>query len=116
MSDAASRIRTYAEFWPFYLREHARGATRLIHIFGTCGAIALGIAAVVLGRWWLGVVALAAGYAPAWSAHLFVEHNDPATFRYPLWSLASDFRMTAIWLFGGLERELAKAGVQSGHR
>jgi hypothetical protein len=106
-------IVTYAEFWPYYLREHAQGATRAIHIAGTLLALSFAAAAILLQNWWLLVGALVAGYGPAWSAHFFVEKNRPATFRYPLWSLASDFRMTGTWLIGGLSRELAKAGIAS---
>lgn len=111
MSD--TQPRTYAEFWPYYLREHAQRATRTIHIFGTCAAVSFLVAAIVFQNWWLLIGGLLAGYGPAWIAHFFVEKNQPATFRYPLWSLVSDFRMTGTWLTGGLSRELTKAGVEA---
>lgn len=104
-------LTTYRAFWPYYLREHARAPTRAIHIGGTlCGGAAL-TAGLVLGQpWWI-AGALVLGYGPAWFAHFFVEKNRPATFTYPLWSLASDVRMCGLWLAGRLSDELARAGI-----
>jgi hypothetical protein len=104
-------IAIYADFWPYYLQEHARPATRNLHFFGTGAASLSALTALGTGRLWLLPVALVAGYGPAWIAHFFVEKNRPATFTYPLWSLVSDFRMAWFWATGRLGGELAKAGV-----
>lgn len=104
------RLPSYREFWPHYLREHAKPATRNIHFAGTALATGSIIALVVTRNLWFVPAALVGGYAPAWTAHFFVERNHPATFIHPLWSLVSDYRMAWLWLTGRLGRELAKAG------
>lgn len=97
------RIRTYAEFWPFYLREHSKPWTVRMHVLGTI--FSLGLAGYLLwsGRGWWTFSALLVGYAFAWFSHFFIEHNRPATFKYPLWSFVSDFRMAAMYLTGRLK-------------
>ena len=107
----SERLATYAEFWPYYLREHSKPVTRAWHYFGTSLAIAFIVAAIVTANAWWVLAAVVCGYGPAWIGHFFVEKNRPATFQYPFWSLFSDFRMYAAWLNGRLGRELERAGV-----
>lgn len=101
---------TFGEFWPHYLAEHRRAATRLLHYLGTGAALALAGMAAVRGPAWL-PLALAAGYGPAWTAHFLVEHNRPATFHHPLWSLMADFLMLWLFLTGRMEVELRRHGL-----
>ena len=107
------KYETYAEFWPYYLSEHRKPETRGLHYFGTGLGVALAMAAVILLDWTLIPAALISGYLFAWIGHFFVEHNRPATFIYPLWSFASDFRMLGLWLVGNLDAEYAKAGIDA---
>ena len=37
----ASRFPTYADFWPFYLGEHAKPATRVVHYVGSIASVLL---------------------------------------------------------------------------
>ena len=106
-----TRYSTFAEFWPFYLREHSLPSTRALHYIGTALVIALAVYAVATGRLvWFAAMPIA-GYFFAWVAHFGVEKNRPATFTYPLWSLAADFRMFFFWITGRLGPELERAGV-----
>jgi hypothetical protein len=102
------RIQSFAEFWPFYVSQHSKPLTRKLHFIGTgLSALSLlgGIATlnpVLIG------VAPVIGYGFAWAGHFLVERNRPATFTYPLWSLAADWVMFGKMLLGQMDAEVAR--------
>jgi hypothetical protein len=93
-----ARLATFAQFWPYYLSQHRRLGTRVLHYIGTSAALAIAGAALWRGQPRLIIAALLAGYLPAWLGHLAIEHNRPATLRHPFWSFRADFKMLATAL------------------
>lgn len=90
---SARRFSSFADFYPFYLSEHANRTSRRLHFVGTSIALLLLVAALLSWNAWLVVVALVQGYAFAWVGHFFFEHNKPATFKYPGLSFMGDWRL-----------------------
>lgn len=88
-----TRIQSFNEFYPFYLTEHQHTTSRLLHVIGTSLFFALAFTALVTGQLNLLWLCPVMGYGFAWIGHFFFEKNKPATFQYPLWSLASDFKL-----------------------
>jgi hypothetical protein len=105
---AEQRIPSFQEFWPYYVGEHRDPRCRTLHYIGTCAGTMTAFAAVATGTWWLLAVGLVLGYGPAWVGHFFVEHNRPATFEYPLWSLMSDYKMLSLALRGKMGDEVTR--------
>lgn len=85
--------RTFADFYPFYLREHSNVISRRLHFCGTCGVISIMILLFFTGDMRLFWAMPVIGYGFAWVGHFFFEKNRPATFKHPLYSLMGDFRM-----------------------
>ncbi len=89
-------------FYDFYLDEHQNMACRRLHFAGSSFGL-LGLAKSVKTRSAKPLVkGIAAGYACAWVGHFFFEKNKPASFKFPLKSFASDFRMYSDVLRGNL--------------
>lgn len=104
-------MKSFADFYPFYLQEHSTRGCRALHYIGTTGVIALAMAAVILGEPKLVIGFPLVGYSFAWVGHFGIEKNRPATFKHPLWSLRADFVMYFEWLSGRLGKSLEAAGV-----
>lgn len=102
------RLETFAEFWPFYVKEHSKPSTRRFHFAGTTAAVALALTAVLTRKGWPLGLAFVAGYGPAWYSHFFIENNRPATFKYPFKSLAADFVMWSKMLRGTMDAEVER--------
>jgi len=101
-------IQNFEEFWPFYVREHSKKATRIIHFVGTSAGGAAAVAAVALKKPALIPLGLVVGYAAAWYSHFFIENNRPASFRYPLWSFKADWIMWSKMIAGTMDAEVER--------
>ncbi len=85
------RYSSLKEFYPYYLTEHRKASTRVLHFIGTGLIPCWVVLALWTGQpWWYIGIPLG-GYGFAWIGHFFFERNKPATFQYPGYSLASDF-------------------------
>ena len=95
-----SPFKTFRDFYPYYLSEHANPTCRRLHFVGSGVAIVLVVIALAtLNAWWL-LAALVSGYAFAWVGHFFFEHNRPATFKHPFYSFIGDWVMYKDILVG----------------
>lgn len=104
---AREMYRSFAEFWPHYLRKHADPETRSLHLVGA-GLASASLLAVLVTRnpRWL-LLGLPGAYALSWFGHA-QEGKLPATFDHPVWSLRGEIRMVRYWLTGRLDAELKR--------
>lgn len=102
------KIENYSEFWDFYVAEHSQPLTRLLHFIGTSLGIVLLVWFIRNGTYLYIPLCFVVGYAFAWTSHFFVEKNKPATFKYPLWSFISDYKMMFFMLIGKMNAEVER--------
>ncbi|ENW08716.1 DUF962 domain-containing protein [Acinetobacter beijerinckii] len=87
------RIKDYNDFYRFYLTEHRSIASRRLHVAGSTLGLYFWSKAIRQRKAKYLAYGLLSGYACAWVGHFFFEHNKPASFKQPLYSFISDWRM-----------------------
>jgi hypothetical protein len=105
-------MKTFEEFWPFYLGEHRDPTNRRLHFVGSTLVLATVAAAVATGHLRLLALTPVLGYGFAWVGHFLIEKNRPATFTYPVWSFAGDWKMWWMTLTGRLDGELSRLSLR----
>lgn len=96
-------FKSLKEFYPYYLSEHQNLSCRRLHFVGTSLVIGLLLYFLISGNWTYWWLLLLCGYGFAWAGHFFFEHNRPATFKNPIYSLVSDFIMYKDILVGKIK-------------
>ena len=97
------KFNSFIEFYPFYLSEHSKKSTKILHVIGSLGVIAIIINSIYLLKWALLYYTPLCGYGFAWIGHFFFEKNKPATFDYPLYSFLGDWVMLKDILIGKIK-------------
>ncbi len=111
MEPSGKDFASLADFWPFYLGEHRVKANRTLHFIGSsCGLVFLAVTVWTLQPLWL-LAGLVSGYGFAWFGHFVIERNRPATFKHPLKSFLSDWKMFYCILTGKIDGELNRFGL-----
>lgn len=108
MTTDDGKIDNYGDFWDFYVLEHSNPLTRWFHFVGTTLALILLVWFIQIKAWYYLPLCLVTGYAFAWVSHFFIEKNKPATFKYPLWSFISDYKMMWFMLSGRMNEEVRR--------
>lgn len=105
------QFKSFKEFYPYYLAEHSNPKCRVMHYIGSTLVLVVVALAVIHSLWWL-VLAPVIGYGFAWIGHFSFEHNRPATFKHPWYSLMGDWVMYKDFWAGVLGLPQSKAARQ----
>ncbi|MBP2543921.1 DUF962 domain-containing protein [Acinetobacter guillouiae] len=95
-------IKNYSEFYRFYLTEHRSTMSRRLHAAGSSIGIYFFSKAIRQRKAKYVAYGLLSGYACAWVGHFVFEKNKPASFKQPLYSFISDWRMLSDIVRGNL--------------
>lgn len=107
-------IQDYSTFYRFYLTEHRNIMSRRLHVAGSSIGLYCVRKAIRQKKAKYILYGLMAGYACAWVGHFIFEKNKPASFKQPVYSFISDWRMFADVLRGHLSlQDRAKDKIPS---
>ena len=110
------KYKTLKDFYPYYLTEHQNFTSRILHFIGTGGFISITVFSILTQNWIYLLLGPLCGYGFAWVGHFIFEKNKPATFQYPLFSLASDFIMFYDIITFRIRDKIEAAKSQTGNQ
>lgn len=94
------KFNSFKEFYPFYLSEHSKSSTKILHVIGSLGVIFMFFYSLFTLNFKILYYLPLCGYGFAWIGHFFFEKNKPATFKFPLYSFIGDWIMLKDILIG----------------
>ena len=93
-------IKNFKEFYPYYLSQHSKKLTRMLHFLGTLLMFAVIVFVLQSGKerflWYLPIFGLGISAL----SHYIFEKNKPTSFQYPVFTLIGDFKMFFELLIG----------------
>ena len=95
-------IKNYQQFYRFYLTEHRDILSRRLHVAGSSLGLYFLSKAIRKRQPKYVAYGLLSGYACAWVGHFVFEKNKPASFKQPLYSFVSDWKMFSDVMRGRL--------------
>ena len=107
-------LRSFEDFWPYYVSQHQNATSRRLHFIGT--SLAMGCVALAPIYPAALLAAPVAGYGFAWVGHFAFEKNRPATWgglKAAAYSLRGDLRMWRLMLAGQMDAEVAAHAAAS---
>ena len=97
------KYNTFKEFYPYYLSEHKKTSTKILHVAGSLIGLFILIVLIIFENYFYIPLALIPGYGFAWIGHFVFEKNKPATFKYPLYSFIGDWIMLKDIILGNID-------------
>jgi len=87
------RIKSFSEFYDFYLSQHQKMWTRIFHFIGTALVLLVLIYVIQSGKerflWYLPIF----GWGFSALSHYIFEKNKLTGFQYPFFTLMADFKI-----------------------